>query len=96
MSSESESASFSTDCWPARLHLLLDPLAQPLLDHALVVQITRPGDALDSRQHSRIKPQRDRRGLAVVRLVAAVPEPGSMALLFGGMLALLGGRRRSV
>src|ERR1700678_756164 len=41
-------------------HLLLHALAQPLFDHALVIEIARTGQALDARQHPRVDAQRDR------------------------------------
>jgi hypothetical protein len=36
---------------------------EPLLDHALIIQIPRPGEALDPREHPRVNPQRDGHGL---------------------------------
>ena len=49
------------------LHLLLHPLTQPLLDHALVVQVAAARDALDAGEHSRIKTKRDGGGLPDIR-----------------------------
>jgi len=43
--------------------LLFEPFAQPLFDHALVIQEPGPGEALDAGQHPRIEPERDRNGV---------------------------------
>src|SRR6266516_3757216 len=41
-------------------HFLFHSFAQPLFNHALVVQVSRPRQSFDPRQHPRIDPQRDR------------------------------------
>ena len=38
-----------------RMLARIKPLAEPLLDHALVVQIPGAGDALDPREHSGVE-----------------------------------------
>lgn len=47
-------------------HLLLHALAEPLLHHALVVQVAAAGDTLDAAEHARIETQGDGGGLAHV------------------------------
>ena len=37
--------------------------AEPLFDHALIIQVTRPRQPVDARQHPRIHAQRDGHGL---------------------------------
>ena len=37
----------------------LDALAQPLLDHALIIQAARPGKPLDAGEHARVKSKSD-------------------------------------
>ncbi len=44
--------------------LLLHPLAQPLFDHALIVQVPLPGQSLDSSQHSRVDSKRNGHGIS--------------------------------
>ena len=46
--------------------LLLQALAQPLLDHALIVEVAGAGNTLDTGEHPGIEAQRDRGRLAVV------------------------------
>src|SRR6187399_1249687 len=36
----------------ALAQFLLHSFAQPLLDHALIIQVARPGEPLDARQHA--------------------------------------------
>ena len=38
---------------------MFQPFTQPLFDHALIVQVAGPGQALDAGQHPRVNPQRD-------------------------------------
>src|ERR1035438_10073059 len=47
----------------AFFQFLFHAFAQPLLDHALVIQKPHPGEPLDARQHPRVNPQRDGHGL---------------------------------
>ena len=47
---------------------LLDPFAEPLLDHALVIEVSRAGEPLDTGEHPRIEAERDRGRLARVGL----------------------------
>src|ERR1700722_3059117 len=41
-------------------HLLFHALAEPLLDHALVIEVARTGQTLDARQHARVDSESDR------------------------------------
>ena len=53
--------------WKVALQiLLLQALAQPLLDHALVVEVAGAGDAFDAGEHPGVETQGDRGRLAVV------------------------------
>ena len=45
---------------------LLEPFAEPLFDHALVIQIPRAGDAFEAGEQTRVEAQRDGRALAIV------------------------------
>ena len=54
------------------VQLGLQPLAQPLLDHALVVQIAGPGQPLDPGQHAGIEAQRDGGAFPHIRPVQAL------------------------
>src|SRR5688572_19506804 len=59
------------------LQLILHALTEPLLDHALVVQVAAAGDALDAAEHAGIEPQGDGRALPHVGPVhGADHEPG--------------------
>ena len=73
------------------LQFLLQPLAEPLLDHALIVQIPRPCDALEAGEQARVEAQRDGGALAVVRAEQRlIHQPGLDACLHpeGGFLFL--------
>jgi len=49
---------------------MLHSFAQPLFNHALIIQIARPREPLDARQHPGIDPQRDRDRLRRITRVA--------------------------
>ena len=52
----------------AALDLLFEPLGEPLLDHALVIEVAGAGDALDAREHAGIEAHRDGGRVAIVGL----------------------------
>ena len=41
------------------LEFLLEPLTEPLLDHALVIEVAAAGDALDAGEHAGVEAESD-------------------------------------